>query len=254
MKWINYVIAGIIGISSSVNAEDSLRTRYVTINIENRLSKSTPDLSEIIIKAEAASELIPDKIQRALKSYNAKIVLAYKYEDMQEYEADGGREYLERKTEAGEILRGLHLYNRSGNSIYDASGKIDTTCISACCVFYVAYEDSALQEVLLHEEGHSLSLVFWKKVKGMYLSDTREFRRAFKSEKQKIIETEEDFCDPEEPKFCDNYEDWFARSFSYFYSETPNSKNRDYLRENFPNTYNFHMTILKWFGISSLDN
>lgn len=243
MKLANYVIAGIIGISSSVNAKDLIRTRYVTIPVENRLPSSTPDLYDMIREAEVASEIIPDKLQRVLRKANAKIVLITDFASQPEYtEQDGTFRGFVNKVTREDTLYELHIWNPNGTNVYDKRNNLDPECESATYIPIISRQ--TLQEDLLHGLGHSTDIIIGNEIYGMFLSKTNSFRYAFEREIEGIRMTEgESVCDPE----CDIGE-WFAQSFSKFYIGDANFKN------SFPLTHRFHTRVLVWFGIDSLDN
>jgi len=244
MKLLNYVVAMIIGISPSINAEDSLRTSNVTIPIEVRLPRFTPDLQKRIMEVEQASELIPDRIQRALNEARTKIVLIDDYASQPEYRLESVKQYIIKQSKGDTLIFGLHLFNKEGRLVYNNIGQLDSTCLSAC---YISVNSlvKELKESVLHEEGHSIDLVLGNRIFGTRASNTKGFIELFEFEKRKImaLEDDKDLYYPDE---------WFAQSAFYFYNEDKNSRNTLWLKENFRSTYRFHKRMLEWFGINEM--
>ena len=224
MKLLNYIAAGVIGISSSISAQNSLRTPYVTIPIENRLHNQ--NLQELVREVELASEIIPDKIQRALNLANTKIVLIEDYKSQPEYKKESIRKYISKKTIGDTLMYGLHLFNKDGSLIYNNFGQLDKRCLSACYIMVRALSIESIKEVVAHEEGHSIDIVLGNRMFGGLASNTEGFRELFEFEKKRIIlmEQEEELHYPDE---------WFAQSTFYFYNTEKDSRNTEWLKENF---------------------
>jgi len=195
-------------------------------HLENRLPTPT-NIDSLTTIVEETSKLIPRKIL-GLVIPKTKIVLVDSLVSQPEFER------YRRENTFGIIYPSFNINRKvciswgtdSDKDVFNPQGNLDERYTLGMYV-----REDYLEYCLSHEIGHISSRVIGDLLFGGYLHKTEEFQEAFSSDEQQIKKRIS--------RYYSIRIEWYAQSFKLFY----NPKTREYLRKNFPATYEFHEDI-----------